>query len=367
MWPGGCGAHLNPAGVELPGAAEAVELLASDEAAGQRLDRWIAGRLPGVSRTRVQQWIALGAVEVDGLARAAKWRLAGGERVRVNPLPREAEQAFVPDPVPLAVVHEDDELLVIDKPAGLVVHPAAGHWRGTLMNGLLHHWPDSALLPRAGIVHRLDKDTSGLLMVARTERAMAALTDQLARRSAGRRYLALAWGRMPAAGTIDAPIGRDPVERVRMAVVASGKPARTHVAPLAYGRLGAQPVTLVLCRLETGRTHQIRVHLKHIGQALVGDALYGRPAAEAAPIARQALHAWRLTLAHPRSGAPVQWDSAPPADLAQALQAAGLDVAAALAQAAQLSEPHVPGSAATHALQARPDAQAAGTFGRPRR
>jgi 23S rRNA pseudouridine1911/1915/1917 synthase len=217
----------------------------------------------------------------------------------------------------LHVVHEDADLMIVDKPAGRVVHPAPGNWRGTLMNGLLHARPDSARLPRAGIVHRLDKDTSGLMMVARSERGFDRLVAALAARTIHRRYVAvveglLTFGRF----TIDAPIGRDPRDRLRMAVVPAGrgKPAVTHIERLATG----DAATAVQCRLETGRTHQIRVHLASRGHPLVGDALYGgRPRGD---FARQALHAWRLDLAHPVSGLPLSFTSAVPPDLADLLE-----------------------------------------------
>ncbi|MBP8305967.1 MAG: RluA family pseudouridine synthase [Burkholderiaceae bacterium] len=297
---------------------------------GQRVDRFLAGalagRVPGLSRTRLQQWLALGAVSCAQRALAPATRLAGFETIVVKVLPREADQAFKPDPVPLAIVHEDADVLVIDKQAGLVVHPAAGHWRDTLLNGLLHHRPALALLPRAGIVHRLDKDTTGLMVVAASERALAALGAQLAERSMSRRYLALAGGLIGSAMTIDAPIGRDPRVRTRMAVVdpAIGKAARTHVRPLAFGQWRDAPVTLVECRLETGRTHQIRVHLQREGHALLGDALYGgSPGA----IARQALHAWRLAFDHPDGSGERAWRAEPPADLLDAMRACAIDPA----------------------------------------
>ncbi|HYF60024.1 MAG TPA: RluA family pseudouridine synthase [Burkholderiaceae bacterium] len=308
-----------PAPSEAPDAGEPIVLDAID-GAGERLDRWLAARLPGVSRTRVQRWIALGAVTVDGEPLLAKRRLRGLERIEVRPQPAEADRAFEPDEVPLAIVHEDADLMVVDKPAGLVTHPAPGNWRGTLMNGLLHARPDSAALPRAGIVHRLDKDTGGLMMVARSERAFERLTAAIAARTVGRRYLAVVEGEPPARLAIEAPIGRDPRDRLRMAVVAPerGKPAITHVR-----RLGAASgAASVECRLETGRTHQIRVHLAHRGHPLVGDALYGGRVR--AGFARQALHAWRLELAHPVDGRALAFDSALPADLVALLDALGL-------------------------------------------
>lgn len=322
------------------GGADAILLGPDTAAAGERLDKYLAGRLDDVSRSRVQQWIALGAVSVDGVPRSAKARLSGRERIRVVPLPHEAERAYEPDPVPLAIVHEDEDLLVVDKPPGLVVHPAAGNWRGTLMNGLLHHRPDSAALPRAGIVHRLDKDTSGLMVVARSERAVASLVAQMASRTASRRYLALAEGRLPAQSTIDAPIGRDPADRTRMAANVPGKPARTHLQAVAEGALGDWPLTLALARLDTGRTHQIRVHLRHLGHPIVGDPVYGRRLARTDVIGRQALHAWRLSLAHPADGRWMDWNSAVPSDVGQALAAVGISTQAALARAAALDLAH---------------------------
>ncbi|MCM5569117.1 RluA family pseudouridine synthase [Burkholderiaceae bacterium FT117] len=331
-----------------PGASEA-EPIVLDAAGGrgERLDRFLAahlsGRLPAafgdVSRTRIQRWIELGAVRCDGRASSPSTKLGGFETIVVEPQPREADGAFVAEPVPVAVVWRDESLIVIDKPAGLVVHPAAGNWRGTLLNGLLHLDPALAALPRAGIVHRLDKDTSGLMVVARTEQAMSALAAQLADRSMGRRYLAIVAGVPPGQGTVDAPIGRDDRVRVRMAVVAParGRSARTHFAALAAGRIDGRPVSLVECRLDTGRTHQIRVHMAHAGFPLVGDTLYGGPAL--AGFGRQALHAWRLSLSHPVDARACAWVSPPPEDLRALLARAGIDESA-LPQAARAGAPH---------------------------
>ncbi|HMN82010.1 MAG TPA: RluA family pseudouridine synthase [Burkholderiaceae bacterium] len=305
-----------------PDDADTLSLSAAD-AAGERVDRFVASRLPQVSRSRVQQWIALGAVWCEERALQAATRLGGYETILVRPLPREADQAFAADPVPLSFVHEDDELLVIDKPAGLVVHPAPGNWRGTLMNGLLHHRPSQAALPRAGIVHRLDKDTSGLMVVGATEAACQSLVAQLADRSMSRRYLAWVGGSADLPVRIDAPIGRDPQHRTRMAVVPQGKPAATRIAMRAVSTLHGRPVTMIECALETGRTHQIRVHLAHLGAPLLGDALHGGPMTG---IARQALHAWRLELRHPRDGRPVGWRSPPPDDFRQLSEAAGVSL-----------------------------------------
>jgi 23S rRNA pseudouridine1911/1915/1917 synthase len=305
------------------------------------LDRFVAMRLPDVSRSRIQQWIALGAVEVEGAGRSAKHRLIGYESVTVIPQPRAAESAFAPDPVPLSVVHSDEHLLVIDKPPGLVTHPAAGNWRGTLMNGILHHWPDQAALPRAGIVHRLDKDTSGLLVVARSEMAIVRLVAQLADRSMSRRYLALVDGETPETGIIDAPIGRDPQSPIRMAVVNAhrGRNAVTQFKTIRRGRLGnGKSVSLVLCQLQTGRTHQIRVHLQHLGFPLIGDTVYRKSGVSfgvgdgVAGFGRQALHAWRLGLIHPADERPASWTAPIPADLFQLLDQCQID-------ASSISEP----------------------------
>lgn len=316
------GAHASP---DAPAADEATGIFRFEarRGVGMRLDRFVAQQLPDVSRTRIQRWIALGAVTVDGNPVLPRYKLRGLEAVEVTPLPSEAERAFEPDDLPLSVVFEDDDLLVLDKPAGLVVHPAPGHWRGTLMNGLLHARPDSARLPRAGIVHRLDKDTSGLLMVARSERAFEQLGRALAARIIHREYLAVVEG-VPPSGSlrIEAPIGRDPRDRLRMAVVSSGrgKPAVTHVERLAV----AGQVACVACRLETGRTHQIRVHLASRGHPLVGDSLYGGRVREG--FSRQALHALRLALHHPVTGALMSFDSPLPEDIVALLERLELSV-----------------------------------------
>jgi 23S rRNA pseudouridine1911/1915/1917 synthase len=240
-----------------------------------------------------------------------------GQRLRVCLWPTAQTLAFRPEAMPLDVVYEDQALLVLAKPAGLVVHPAAGNWSGTLLNGLLAHHADAAMLPRAGIVHRLDKDTSGLMVVAKTLPAMTALVRAIAAREVRRVYLALAHG-TPAwqTQTIDAPIGRDPASRIRMAVIGSGKPARTDVECLARG----DRVCGLRCTLHSGRTHQIRVHLASRGHPLVGDALYGgRPGWG---LARQGLHAVRLEFVHPASGMRLDFERPLPSDLAAAWAAA---------------------------------------------
>jgi 23S rRNA pseudouridine1911/1915/1917 synthase len=289
--------------------------------AGKRLDQALAQLWPEHSRSRLKAWIDAGQVTLDGTVVAPRHKLAGGETLVVTPAPDAAALHDAPEAIELAIVHEDDDLVVIDKPAGLVVHPGAGNRAGTLLNALLHHAPALAALPRAGIVHRLDKDTSGLMVVAKTAEAQTSLVRQLASRKVARHYIALARGDLAKGVVVDAPIGRHPVQRTMMAVVERGKPARTHVDVVE--RFGI--ATLVRCRLETGRTHQIRVHLAAIGHPLVGDPVYGGRSA-ALPTAlrafgRQALHAQRLELDHPRDGRRMTWTAPPPADLAALLVA----------------------------------------------
>jgi 23S rRNA pseudouridine1911/1915/1917 synthase len=292
---------------------------------GQRLDRALARLVPEFSRSYLQQLIADGAVRLRGAAvTKAAQRVRAGEAGEVALRPTPQSQAFIAQALPLAVVHEDEHLLVVDKPAGLVVHPAPGNWSGTLLNALLARDPGARMLPRAGIVHRLDKDTSGLMVVARTRAAMDRLVTMIAAREVSRQYLALAHRRWEGAPQrrVDAPIGRDPRNRLRMAVVDperhAGKPAATGVRLLQQAEAGCG----VLCTLETGRTHQIRVHMAHIGHPLVADPLYG--GAPAAGLARQALHAFRLAFAHPVTGVSLAFHAPLPADLRAAWGAWGL-------------------------------------------
>jgi 23S rRNA pseudouridine1911/1915/1917 synthase len=282
--------------------------------AGLRLDQALARLLPEESRSRLARLIEEGHVHVDGEPAAVRRKVRSGESVEVWLAPRPVDTAFRAEAIELPVVHEDAAVLVIDKPAGLVVHPGSGNWEGTMLNALLHHVPVARDLPRAGIVHRLDKETSGLLVVAKTEAAQASLVKQLQARSVKRTYLALVRGRTGQEGSVDAPIGRHPVQRTRMAVVASGKPAVTHYR--VRERFAAH--TLLECDLETGRTHQIRVHLASIGHPLEGDPVYaGRGPAI---FARQALHAWRLAFIHPSTGQAVKFESPLPQDMRTLLE-----------------------------------------------
>ncbi|MEY2777682.1 MAG: hypothetical protein RLY30_1780 [Pseudomonadota bacterium] len=299
--------------------------------AGQRLDRILALRLPEQSRARLQRWIELGLVRLDDRVVRPSQSVRPGQAVWVQMPEPEPQGDWLAEPMKLSIVHEDSELLVIDKPSGLVVHPAAGHPQGTLLNGLLAHLAQLRDLPRAGIVHRLDRDTTGLMVVAKTPESQTELVRQLQARTVSRRYWAVCWGSLVRAKTIEAALGRDPRDRQRQAVLEQGgKPAITHVQPLAQGVLQGKPVSLVDCRLETGRTHQIRVHLQHLGFPLVGDPVYARKASlpgKAIGFERQALHAHSLGLIHPGSQEPSQWHSAHPQDLADLFHRAGLPLA----------------------------------------
>ena len=283
-----------------------------------RLDQTLAQLLPEHSRSRLKTWIDAGRVTIGGVAWDAKRRVAGGERIDVAAPERAPHDTAAAEDIALDIAFEDASIIVLRKPAGLVVHPGNGNRDGTLLNALLHHHPPLAGLPRAGIVHRLDKDTSGLMVVAKTEAAHTDLVRQLAARTVAREYLAVARGDVARATIVDAPIGRHPIQRTTMAVVTKGKPARTHVKVVErYG-----PATLLRCTLETGRTHQIRVHLAAIGHPLVGDPAYGPGRAAGVPdFPRQALHATRLGLVHPATGQPMAWEAPPPADLATLIEA----------------------------------------------
>lgn len=291
--------------------------------AGQRLDKVLAQLFPQHSRSRLQQWCEAGLVRMDGRVAGVRDKAVPGASLQVSVPPLPEESAFAPEPVPLDVVYEDAAVVVIDKPAGLVVHPAAGNWSGTLLNGLLARYPETAGLPRAGIVHRLDKDTSGLLVTARTLAAQTDLVRQLQARTVRRDYLALAWGGAAAPFTVDAPIARHPRDRLRMAVVATGKPARTDFVPLATLDTEWGPLVALRCKLHTGRTHQIRVHLQHAGLALAADATYGGRVRPGFPLERQALHAARLRFIHPTSQRPLRTVAPIPADLTTCWAACG--------------------------------------------
>jgi 23S rRNA pseudouridine1911/1915/1917 synthase len=308
-----------------------LQLTVPDEMRGRRLDQALAELVQEYSRSRLQQWIRAGQVSLDERIPQVRERLHGGETVCINAT-IEAQTRSGPEDIPLQVVHADADLLVINKPAGLVVHPAAGNPAGTLLNALLHFDPDLAGLPRAGIVHRLDKATSGLMVVARNLTAHKSLVDALQERLVKREYLAVVQTVLTAGGSVDAPIGRHPVDRKRMAVVPGGKESLTHYR--VEERFRAH--TLVRVQLETGRTHQIRVHMAHQHIPIVGDPVYGGrlrlpPGAstglqeQLAGFRRQALHAARLTLTHPSSGEIVSWSAPLPDDMTRLIEALRAD------------------------------------------
>jgi 23S rRNA pseudouridine1911/1915/1917 synthase len=295
--------------------------------AGLRLDQAAAALFPDFSRARLQKWIRSGALMVDGRVSKPTYRLAGNELLSLD---AEAERInrVIPQPIPLDIIHADDDLLVLNKPAGLVVHPAAGHPDGTLQNALLNFDELLDTLPRSGIVHRLDKETSGVMVVARSMRAHTSLVEQLQTKTMSRIYRAIAYGIIEADGAVDAPVGRHPRDRKRMAVVPSGRPAISHYRVLE-NFAGA---TYLEVSLETGRTHQIRVHMAHLGHSLAGDPVYGRPlkpkqgfSGELLEVLRsfprQALHARKLKMVHPGNLKPVIFEAPLPEDFEQLLAA----------------------------------------------
>ncbi len=319
------------------GAEDVLLLDAGPDAAGDRLDRWLAAQIPDLSRTRLKQLILQGAVVMNGKACVdPSLKIKSGAAFAVMVPPPE-DDTPTPENIPLDIVYEDADVLVINKPAGLVVHPAPGHRSGTLVNALLYHCGESLSgiggVRRPGIVHRLDKDTSGLMLVAKNDKAHAGLSAQLADRTLSRQYLAVVWGiPSPKKGSISEPVGRHPTSRQRMAVNArQGRNATTHYeVKEAYGHAAA----LVECRLETGRTHQVRVHMSHIKHPLVGDPVYGeqptkvaallkkagygdKEKAEILDFPRQALHAWKISFIHPVIGASRSFEADPPADLSR--------------------------------------------------
>jgi len=301
------------------------------ELAGQRLDQALAALFADITRSRLQQWIEDGRVLLNGRVPRKRDKVKEGDAVEIL-APPPAEGSWKAQAIPLEIVHEDGDILVINKPPGLVVHPGAGNPEGTLLNALLNHASALAVLPRAGIVHRLDKDTSGLMVVAKTERARQHLIEQLQEHSVEREYLTIVNGVMVAGGTIDAPIGRHRTQRTRMAVSDRGKPAVSHYRVMKKYRAH----TLVQVKLESGRTHQIRVHMAHLHYPVVGDPVYGgrlkipagaseRLKNELRSFRRQALHALKLSLTHPGTGKRVQWATSAPEDMSKLMEALAQD------------------------------------------
>ncbi len=310
------------------------QALVPDSAAGRRFDAVVAELFPEFSRSRLSEWIKTGAVLLDGVPVRPREPVHGGEQVSLNAV-LEVETHAVAEDIPLSILYEDEHVYVIDKPAGLVVHPGAGNPSGTLVNALLFRDPEIAKVPRAGVVHRLDKDTSGVMVVARTVQAQTALVEQLSAREVHRQYLAVVVGALVAGGTVDAPIDRHPRDRLRMGVREDGKEAITHYR--LRERFRAH--TALECRLETGRTHQIRVHMAHLKHAIVGDPLYGGSlklpkgasdelVAQLRGFKRQALHAETLEFQHPVSGETISNTAPVPADLQALLLALREDTGA---------------------------------------
>jgi len=305
----------------------------SEQFAGQRLDAALAGMFPDYSRSRLQQWIRDGHVLLDGKVVKPRTKLVGDEILELNIQLDKHSDELKPQDIPLDIVFEDEDIIVLNKPAGLVVHPAAGHADGTLLNALLHFDTRLSCMPRAGIVHRLDKDTTGLMVVARNLRAHKHLVEELQQRTMKRGYQAIVQGVITAGGTVDAPVGRHSRDRVRMCVRDDGKPATTHYRVITRYR----EHTHVQLKLESGRTHQIRVHMQHIRHPVIGDPVYaGRqripPQADAEFIKqlrtfrRQALHAFSLSLVHPQSGKQFTWKSPLPDDMVRLLTALEKDM-----------------------------------------
>lgn len=303
--------------------ADVLEMRVPMQHGGLRLDQALVQMFPEYSRSRLQDWVEQGLVTVEGKVASVKQKVWGAERIALTPQVHPSEQPYQAEDIPLDIIYEDDDILIVDKPVGLVVHPGSGNWTGTLLNALLFHVPELQNVPRAGIVHRLDKDTSGLMVVAKTLIAQTALVRQMQARSVKREYLALVWGEVDYDGTINLAIGRHPSQRVKMAVIETGKEAITHFSV----EENFTSCTLLRCRLETGRTHQIRVHLSHFGHPLVGDSVYQKGVPKCAPemreflnaFPRQALHATQLALQHPTTGELMEWHSELPEDMDELL------------------------------------------------
>jgi 23S rRNA pseudouridine1911/1915/1917 synthase len=314
-------------------ASTPITLTIPHDLGGLRLDQALQKLMPEHSRSRLQAWIKEGLVTIAEQPTTAKTKIWGGEQVQIVPQLLPEQNAFLAENIALDIVYEDEHIIVINKPAGMVVHPAAGNWQGTLLNALLHHVPHASELPRAGIVHRLDKDTSGLLVVAKTLEAQTSLVRQLQARTVKREYRAIVWGQVWRNGTVDQPIGRDPRSRTKMAINRMGKPAVTRYEVLE--RFAVH--TYLRCMLETGRTHQIRVHMQHLKAPMVGDPVYGMrgivPLRLMTPelrstldgFKRQALHAIKLGLLHPHTQQPMEWQIELAQDMKQLLEAMRLE------------------------------------------
>tara|TARA_S200000501_G_scaffold364879_1_gene397598 strand:- start:194 stop:1156 length:963 start_codon:yes stop_codon:yes gene_type:complete len=298
-----------------------IKLVIQEENRGMRLDKVLSLMIPKFSRSILQKWIDSGSVLVDGKKIKSKSLVLGGEDVEINPKFEMQHKLFSPEKLDLEIIHEDDSIIVLNKSPGLVVHPGAGNWSGTLLNGLIYRWPSLELIPRAGIIHRLDKDTSGALIIAKNVAVQTNLVQQLQNRVIFRGYLALVFGEPNSTGTIDSPIGRHPRDRKKMAVRSTNfaKKAVTHYKKITTGELDGNLVSLIKCELETGRTHQIRVHLSSIGFPIVGDQVYGKNHFRYL-FYRQALHAETLEFKHPKNLKKCLWIANLPEDFKLLLQ-----------------------------------------------
>lgn len=302
-----------------------IDLTIPSDYSGLRLDQALAKLLPEWSRSRLQSWIIENRVMLNGQVPTVKQKVWGNEHIQISPQNTITESVHAAEDIHLDILYEDNVLIIINKPVGLVTHPGSGNWQGTLLNALLHHAPHLENVPRAGIVHRLDKDTSGLLVVAKTVEAQTNLVRQLQQRTVKRDYLALVLGEIEQSGSVDAPIGRHPIHRTKMTVTAKGKPAQTHYQVIE----NFEGCTLLQCSLETGRTHQIRVHMSSIRHPLVGDPVYGGKPKNTRQIIgqvltnfpRQALHAQKLALTHPQTQEILSWEAGVPDDIRHLLQA----------------------------------------------
>ena len=294
----------------------------------KRLDIVLASLYPSVSRSRIQNWIITGAVSLDGLTAKSSTRVRFGQKLKINPPIISDNSEWEPEHISLNIIHEDSSILVLNKQSGLVVHPGAGNPNGTLLNGLIYYLPSLKKLPRAGIVHRLDRDTSGLLVIAKTIEAHKSLVDQLQQRKAKREYIAVSWGKLTKKLKIQKSLARNQFNRQKFSVSDAryAKESQTDAEPISYGNIENNPVSLIKCNLKSGRTHQIRVHLEHVNHPIIGDRTYkkGSPKFNTTIIQRQALHAINLSFIHPSSDQTVQFESLIPDDISRLINFAGL-------------------------------------------
>ena len=290
-----------------------------DNQKSKRLDIVLSSLYPDISRSRIQNWIVSGAATLDGIVSKSSTHVKLGQILEINPPAISENIQYEPEQIDLDIVYEDSSILVLNKQRGLVVHPGAGNWNGTLLNGLLHYCPSLIKIPRAGLVHRLDKDTTGLLVIAKTLETHANLVVQLQERKVNRLYTAVAWGKLRSKMEINHPLARDPYNRIKFSVSSSpyAKDSQTDIKPIVYGKIDNNPLTVIECKLRTGRTHQIRVHLEFVNHPIIGDKIYkkGSPSLNKLKIQRQALHAKHLSFIHPSTNKSVEFNSSVPDDI----------------------------------------------------